>query len=475
MELRDYQISAVERVRTAFREGRRRVILASPTGSGKTTMSGELVRLARARGRHVLWIAPSKETLDQCSERLAAIGLSHGIIKAGVKPSPGEALQVASIQTLCRRTKPPAEIVFVDECAHALARTWTALILSYPNAALVGMSAFPARLDGRGLGALFDEIITVATPRQLIEKGWILDPKLFVPDTPNLKGVHVSKGDYNNAELEAVMLQSRLVGNIVETWQRLAGNQITVGFATSIKHSQALTERFVSAGIAAEHLDGGTPAEERRAVLDRLRSGQTRVLWNVGVLCEGWDLPSLAVCILARPTKSQGLVLQQVGRVMRPYPGKIPMILDHAGNVARHGDPTDDIEFSLTDKIKKKRGEAPLRNCPECFCVCLASLAECPECGHVFERAPREEIEETKGELKEFGRSTMEEKNAYLAELKVIRQAKGYKTGWVAWSYKRRFGVWPRNYLTEEEAAASQRAYWSRRTIEAKVGGRDPK
>src|SRR5262249_5249823 len=158
---------------------------------------------------------------------------------------------------------------------------------------------------------------------------------------------------------------------------RRATGARTVAFAVSIEHSRHLAERFNAAGIPAEHLDGETPTPERDAILQRLEYGVTRVVSNVGVLCEGWDQPSVKCCILARPTKSTGLYLQQVGRILRPWSdpatgqARRAVILDHAGCAHEHGLPQDDREFTLED-TKKRTGhagdkrETAAQTCPRC-------------------------------------------------------------------------------------------------------------
>src|SRR5690606_30708365 len=127
----------------------------------------------------------------------------------------------------------------------------------------------------------------------------------------------------------------------------LGGGLRTVAFAVNVEHSRAIVARFVAAGVAAEHLDGSTPTAERDAILRRLETGETRIVSNCAVLTEGWDQPAVKCAILARPTQSTGLYLQQAGRILRPWQDVRPIILDHAGNSLAHGLPQDDRALTL--------------------------------------------------------------------------------------------------------------------------------
>jgi DNA repair protein RadD len=364
VRLRPYQVDAVARIEATIAAGVRRLVLVLPTGGGKTTIAGSLVQRALARGQRVLFLAHRRELIVQAYQRLLGMGLSVeqvGIVMANDRRRrPGAAVQVASIDTLRRRARPLADVVFVDECHRALAASYREIAKDYPDAIHLGLTATPYRADGKGLGDAYDELITVATPRQLIVEGYLVEPRVFtVPPSqrPNLSGLRVARGDYAARELDDAMNRQALVGNIVEHWHRHAGGARTVVFAVSIAHSRHITERFRDAGVAAEHLDGATPTPERDAILGRLDRGETLVVSNCGVLCEGWDQPSVKCAVLARPTKSPGLYLQQAGRILRPWNDTAAVILDHAGCAHEHGLPQDEREFSL-EGAKRRRAPA---------------------------------------------------------------------------------------------------------------------
>jgi DNA repair protein RadD len=230
-------------------------------------------------------------------------------------------------------------IVF-DEAHYARGRTREHLIGLYPDAMLLGMTATPCRGDGRGLGNIFTAMVEVPQIAELIEQGYLVPSRVYAPVDPNLKGVRTSQGDYVIGQLSMRMNTPQLVGDIVLHWHKFGERRRTVAFAVDIAHSVHIAREFVNAGVRAEHLDGGTPIAEREAILARLESGETELVSNCMVLTEGWDMPEVGCCILARPTQQMSLYWQMIGRVLRPAEGKVDaIILDHSGAVFRHGLP----------------------------------------------------------------------------------------------------------------------------------------
>jgi superfamily II DNA or RNA helicase len=387
----------------------RRILLVLATGGGKTSIAAAIILEELLAGRHVLFLAHRRELIAQAYRRLLELGVPEhdvGVIMANdARRRPGAKVQVASVDTLRSRAKPAADVVFVDEAHRALARTYVDLVAAYPAALHIGLTATPYRADGKGLGDAYDEIIVVASPRELIAQGYLVAPRVFtVPASqrPDLSRVKVSRGDYAAGELAAAVDRQSLVGNIVEHWMTHAPGVRTVAFAASVEHSKHIAGRFREAGVAAEHLDGETPAIERDALLARLERGETLVVSNCGVLAEGWDQPAVKCAILARPTKSTGLYLQQAGRILRPWNGLGAIILDHAGCALEHGLPQDDRDFSLEGAKKRVRSttETPARECPSCFAVVGIAARACPECGHEL-LAEREMPREDDGALEE--------------------------------------------------------------------------
>lgn len=387
--LRPYQDRAVQALRSHIRAGRRRLLLVAPTGAGKTVIASYVMARAHERGSRVLFLAHRRELIQQTWRKLVDAGSptsAMGVIMAKDRRSnPTAPIQVASVDTLRHRERPPVDLLIIDEAHRSLARTYLDLASHYAEqgATVLGLTATPYRADGGGLGEVYDVLEVVATPRQLIDDGFIVEPRVFSGGRIDLSGVRIRRGDYVERDLAEAMNTTKLVGNIVDHWSRHAAGMRTVAFAVTVEHSRQIAERFVAAGVPAEHLDGETPMAERDAILARLQAGETLVVSNCGVLCEGWDQPAVKCAILARPTKSTGLYLQQAGRILRPWKDQRAIILDHAGNALMHGLPQDDRVFSL-DPAKKNYESEPLKVCQECGAVVSSGRRICPECGSKF-------------------------------------------------------------------------------------------
>jgi superfamily II DNA or RNA helicase len=462
--LRAYQHEAIARLRAALRHCRR-VLLVAPTGAGKTVVASALIHSAHGRERRVLFFAHRRELIVQTYRKLLEAGIPEdeiGILMADdPRTRPAAPIQIASIDTYRHREPPAADLVIIDEAHRSLAKSYLDAIAHYSElgAVILGMTATPFRADGGGLGDVYESLEVVTTPRTLISEGYLVEPRVFSapPDAmPDLEGVHSRRGDYVVAELDTRVNQRALVGGIVEHWLKHACGQRTVVFAVSVAHSRACTEAFTQAGIPAEHLDGETPTPERDAILARLQAGETLVVCNCGVLAEGWDMPAVKCAILARPTQSLGLYLQQAGRILRPWNGVRAVILDHAGNAIQHGLPQDDREFSLERSKLADAGSAPTKVCPECHAVIALGVRECPECGAAFP-APPAPPEEASRELVELDAAEQQRRRAAMREtwadliaswhatnrIRVARGQRPYKPGTVYHEFVKRCGCRP--------------------------------
>lgn len=448
VELRPYQIKAIENVKRVLRAKVRRVLICAPTGSGKTLTSGAIIRGAHAKGSRVLFVAHRKELVDQSVKALMRLGISSiGVIRAGDKRRDlSQPIQVASIQTLARRKRldPAPHIIFIDECHRAAAAAYqTHLYEAYPNAIVIGLTATPCRTDGKPLAGSFDEKVDVASYSELIASGHIDEPLVYsTPVLPDMTTVRTSGGDFNQDDLEEAMNKGALIGDIGMQWQKRNEGRRTVVFAVSVEHSKNIVEMFKGLGVRAEHLDGTTPEDERAAILARLESGQTQLVSNCNVLTEGWDQPSVKCLILARPTKSLALYMQSAGRCLRPWGGIRPIILDHGGNVDRHGLPHEDREWSLSKKMKKRSGAPPVKACPACFGFVAASAQTCPLCGHVFAAAPEEDVKAAESVPVDLALRTLDGDDAKLRFFRQLHKTcreRGWKAGAVAHRYRAKF------------------------------------
>jgi superfamily II DNA or RNA helicase len=461
-------------------------LLVAPTGSGKTVKATEIIKGAVAGGAAVLFLAHRREIIAQTSAKLKKYGLRLGVIQSGIDPRPMERVQVASIQTLFVRSvksntmlAPLVDLLVIDEAHHAPAMTYQKIIDAYPNAKILGLTATPCRGDGRGLGGIFTKIVEAPQVAELIERGCLVKTKVYAPVDPNLKGIETQNGDYVVSQLGNRMNTDVLVGDIVTHWHKHGERRKTVAFAVDVAHSMHIRDEFVRAGVRAEHIDGKTPKTERDAILDRLRSGELELVTNCMVLTEGWDMPDVSCCILARPTKKMGLYRQMIGRALRAAAGKADaIVLDHSGAVFRHGLAEDPVEWTLDPDKKtsskvhasRKGSENALIECSQCRTLRVGGLP-CPNCGFLPKRPPRG-IDYIDGDLAMVGGSrsgnSVEQRRSFYGQLRSYALERGHKSGWAAHKYREKFGTfppWDWNQLPHEVPEPATRAWVRSRAI----------
>jgi DNA repair protein RadD len=397
MDLRPYQVEAIEKTRAELRHVRR-VVIVCPTGGGKTVIAAQIIKAAYAKGKRVLFFAHRRELLKQSMRKLIEAGIPEcdvGMMMGMDTVRAYAPVVVASIQTWIRRAPVPADLVFEDECHHATSDSYKKVGAAYAGKVILGLTATPYLANGDGLGDAFDRLVVVCQPRELMEQGFLCGFRVFAgAERPDLSGIRTAMGEFDQAQTEVAMDKRELTGGIVQNWQRLAGGRPTFCFAVSVAHSLHIVEAFNEAGIRAEHIDMDTPAHVRDSVFDRLARGDVQVLSNVGICTEGTDVPAAKCCILARPTKSVGLYLQMAGRVLRPWGGQDAVILDHADNVRRLGFPDADRAFTLAKRPKNRDACAELaKQCSGCGAVVPLAVRACPECGAEFPVKPQELID----------------------------------------------------------------------------------
>jgi len=456
--LHPYQHAGIDAIRQAMRAGHRRILAVCPVGGGKTVVFSSILAATAAKGGTGLVLVHREELLDQASDKLTRWGVPHGVIKAGRKADSRWPVQVASVQSLLRRTMPPAQLVVIDEAHRTMATSYRVLLDRLPHARILGFTATPYRTDGRGLGDVFTELVEIATPSQLLELGILVPPRVFAPSAPDLAGVRTTAGDYNQKDLVLRVDTPRLIGSVAEHWGRLVRGRLAVAFAASIEHSRHLVSALQGVGARAAHLDAQTDPDVRRATLEQLARGEIEVISNVGLITEGWDLPQLGAVIVARPTQSASLWIQMCGRGARAHEGKTDYLLvDHAGNVQRHGFPDDDRLHSLETATRRLRPVPSLRTCSLCFMVVPASVATCPDCQQPLavpqerERTP----ESVSGELVELqdrpqrppSPSVQQRQLDYL-RWRAEAWINGWKPGYASHRYHEKYGIWPVKMIT---------------------------
>ena len=441
MHLRDDQRTFLNQIDRAIETAPHSVLAVAPTGSGKTVCFSMLTKSWAEEGRRVMILVHRAELLAQVSSTLTTLGVEHGVIAPSFPNHKNRQVQVASVQTLVHRLADhaPPDYLIIDEAHHAIAKSsWGKVFLAWPHAKRLGVTATPERLSGEGLRDTFSTMVMGPSVSALMEQGALSPYRLFAPPIAALGTVHRRMGDYVRGELETAMNTRTITGNAVKHYQSLAAGKRAMVFCVSIRHAEAVAEEFLAAGVVAESLDGTMRDHERKAILQRFTAGHSKVLTSCDLVSEGFDLPAVEVAILLRPTESLGLYLQQVGRALRPYPGKdAALILDHAGNTMKHGLPDEARDWSLDGKDARTASLADravaTKLCPICYAVVLEGVSVCPECHHAFMASART-IVQVEGTLEEVDllrvrqqRKAEQGRAVSLDDLVALGTARGYK------------------------------------------------
>jgi len=438
LKLWSFQTAAVNRAEELL-DKKKAVLVVSPGGSGKTVMIAEMALRATSKykGRTVI-LSHRKEIVEQTVATLLRNGVPEkdvGVIMSSDTHNSYARVIVASVATMARRTKytRDVDLCIVDEAHHIMAKSYLAVTEGFPKARQVGFTATPFRLDGKGLRDFYDEMVVAAFPSELIKKKHLAQPVIyrapeeFMPDLSDLK---VAKGDYILNQLDRRVRKKNLVGDLVRNYKLRAEGKRALAFGVSIAHSKEIAERFNEEGVPAAHLDGGTSKTHREETLQKFRDGEILVVSNCLLLGEGYDLPTCEVVIMARPTKSLVMYMQQAARGMRYLPGKTPVLLDHSRLLETFGLPEADREFVLTTTKQNKEtwGSAPVKDCPNCGASVLISTLKCPLCDHEFLDIIRSIPTETDVLLARYGN---EDRDRLAARLQSHAQEHGYPDLWV--------------------------------------------
>lgn len=490
-QLRGYQTEAARDLwRSIVSHNNPATLLVAPTGSGKTVIAAFLMqKLLQHLNWNILFLAPRREIVHQTCDKLTAAGVWPGILMAGEIKSPSRPVQVASIDSYLRwRGRKIADyapqLVIADEAHRSLSRSMKKLLDEYRERGtkILGMTATPIRSDGQGLGRLYTHMVATPDVSDLTSMGFLVPMEYYVGIVPDTKGVKLVAGDYSQDELQRVLDQDLLVGDVVENYGRLGRGRKTLLFASGVQHSLHLRDRLRGAGFAAEHIDGTTSRKDRDAIHDRLTRGELDVVTNANVYVEGTDIPAVSCIIDAQPTKSFGRYRQKAGRGLRTYPGKTEcMYLDHAGNVYEHGRVEERVEWRLTQgrepamiREKEHSAHAPVeRGCEHCGA--LFSGHVCPKCGQ--ERTRKARMADTlDGALTALEKPaaphvpTQEEMQRWYQEALGQVRAWGKKDGMAAYAYQAKFGNLPPyqwSHLPAEQPSDPVRSYLRSRLIRA--------
>lgn len=457
--LRPLQQKALDGLKESLRAGHRRPIIQAATGFGKTVIAAHIVRGAMDKRKTVAFCVPMITLVDQTFERFAENGIPRGEmgVQQGNHPwhRPNAPVQICSIQTIGARGAPPVDFAVVDE-VHLRFKTIEDWIKAEPGKIFVGLSATPW---SRGLKEFWDDLIIPTSISELISIGDLSPFRVFAPSHPDLKGIKTVAGDYHEGQLSERMSKASIVADVVETWLAKAERRPTLVFAVDRAHAKLLHDQFERANVASAYVDANTPREERQELGRQLNSGDLEVICSVGTMTHGVDLDVRCV-VLARPTKSEILFVQMMGRGLRTAEGKDScLILDHSDTTLRLGMVTDihhnELFGGKNDRLEtlEKRPSLP-HECKQCSFLIPAHVAECPNCG--FKSKKLANVHTKEGELVELAavltkkaqkKTNREmdwpEKAQFYGELNNYAHEHGYKPGWAAAKYRDRCGVWP--------------------------------
>lgn len=346
-------------------------------GAGKSVILSEIIRMTTNNKNNVLFLVHRKELIDQIRNTLTMNDVDMNFVNLGM------------VQTVVRRLEKTSEpaLIIIDESHHVLANSYKKIINHFSNAKVVGFTATPVRINGGGLGDINDMLIEKVNVKWLIENQFLAPYKYFAPEIVQTETLDIKRtGEFDMTGLDDQFNKRMIWGDVIKHYQKLANGEQAILYASSLYQSEKMAMSFASVDITSAHIDGETPKSIRDDVIKRFREGKIKVLCNLDLIGEGFDVPDCSTVIMLRPTQSLSLYIQQSMRGMRYRPEKTSIIIDHVGNVSRFGLP--DMERTWTLEPKKgsnsKKAEAPVKICPDCFMTVLSSNKQCEHCGHEF-------------------------------------------------------------------------------------------
>ena len=396
LKLRPYQSDTLNECKKAFINGYSRPLIVMPCGAGKTVLFAYMAEqhcIKFANSNPYVWfLVHRKELVDQTIDTFKKFGIDTSNIYIGM---------ISQAKKIQRR---PTLIIF-DEAHHATAKTWTKAINLYPGVPIIGLTATPARYDGTGLGIVFDKIVEGINAKELIKQGYLADYDYYAPQVnplPKMRG--------KDFDVSQISYRPKIYGDVAKY---IDTDHKTIIYCPNIKFSKQLEAELISNGIEAKHFDGSTPKKERENIIANFRAGKIRILLNVDLIGEGFDVPDCDCCMLLRPTMSTALYIQQSMRCLRPKEGKRATIYDFVGNVYRHGLPTDIRQWSLKGKIKTRnpKGEPEIitRTCGNCFRVYSGQSPICPYCGFNNGQSKHQIAQDKKAKLEKIKEARIRE------------------------------------------------------------------
>ncbi|PMD71522.1 helicase [Companilactobacillus nuruki] len=436
-KLYGYQQKLIEETRKCLMNGSKSVLIVSPAGSGKSVVISEFARLTVNKGGQVLFFVHRKELIEQ---------ITNSFKKGGVDLKHCTIMTVGKVAHRLDKIPKPT-LIICDESHHSLAKTYKKIYEYYSDVPRLGFTASPWRLSGKGLGDVYESMVEGPDVKWLIDNHYLAPYDYYsvklIDDTALKRS---STGDYTNKSIDDAVGKV-IYGDVIKTYKEKVNGQKAIVYAHSIEFSKKIAQEFNEAGISAEHADSKTPAKEREKIMSNFKTGKIKVLCNVDLVSEGYNVPDCSVVIMLRPTESLVLDIQQSMRCMRYKPNKKATIIDHVANYTRFGLPDTPRTWSLEGRDKKKSGgnnSIAIRTCPHCFAVISAAYSICPICGQEIGVENKELKVDKTVKVEKIGKNfhfkTDYEKVRYsqmktedatsFRDLQKIGKARGYKPGW---------------------------------------------
>ena len=432
MILRNYQQLLIYKIKCQINEGKRSICCVLGCGGGKSVIQGSIAASANNKGNRVLFLVHRKELCEQIRKTFTACGVDWNLTT------------VDMVQTVTRHISDvqTPDIIITDECHLSTAKTYVRIYDAFPEALKLGFTATPCRLNEGGLGAVYDSLVEGVSTKWLIAQGHLAPYKHYSLQLADTSGLHTRGGEYVSQEVQDLMENKFIYGETVKNWLKIAKNKKTIVYCSSVKSAKETAIQFLLEGINAACLSGNTSEAERAETMQKFRAGEIKVLCNCELFSVGLDVPDCECVILLRPTQSLTLYIQQAMRCMRAdkgNPDKVGIIIDHVGNIYRHGFVDDPHNWTLEPKKRKEENLVKIKECPECFMVYSTEHQSCPQCGfvnHIVKQTVNKKTVDI--DLKEVQRIENIKALSYNEyskcstwnELCEFQKAKGYKIQW---------------------------------------------